>query len=107
MQRLDLECSRLVSGEAEVTSYPAINMPFSLSGTASELHTFRVLATEYAKLLGALPRGALSDAIGDGRLDEVSGLTAPSLRWSPPFFPSLCQKWRVSGQSTFRRSPSA
>ncbi len=90
MQCLDLECSRLVSGKAEVTSYPAMNMPFSLSGAASELHTSRVLATEYAKLSAALPRGAFSDAIGDGRLDEASGLTAPSLHPSPPFFPSLC-----------------
>ncbi|HEV7254223.1 MAG TPA: YdcF family protein [Mesorhizobium sp.] len=83
MPRSLLEMSRLIGEEAEVTPYPVVNTPLSLSRAVSEPDALRVLATEYAKFLAALARGALpgaADAGGEWRLVEATDLAAPPPR---------------------------
>jgi len=83
MPRSLLEVGRLIGEDAEVMPYPVVNTPLSLSRAVSEPDAFRVLATEYAKFLAALARGALpgaADAGGDWRLVEATDLPAPPPR---------------------------
>ncbi len=80
MPRLSLKDSRLISNEAEVTSYRVMSMPLSLFRAVSGLEAFRLLATGYAKFSAASARGPLSDAVrarSDWRLVEASDLAAP------------------------------